>query len=219
MRRIAVAASFFFLLSCDGDDSSTPAFLEGLPELGRASAQQDSTMRAFARDLEAWSVRAGRPASAEALIGPLFLRVSDVHTEPSATDTSVDAGYQRLEVQFARILHARDSLRTAANAARDSLTRFLESNRERTTQRRDSILSPIFPPDPNDSTRFVLRLGNKCPVITVKVLPSKEGVEICVITFKHCVRNPGSGIWSSTCAWSCVTHIGWVPEGGNFEFP
>ena len=219
MRRIAVAASLFFLLSCNANDRSVPAFLEGLPELGRASAQQDSTMRAFARDLEAWSVRAGRPASAEALIGPLFLRVSEVHAEPSATDTSVDAGYQRLEMQFARILHTRDSLRTATNAARDSLTRFLESNRERTTQRRDSILSPIFPPDAYDSTRFALRLGMKCPVITVKVLPSKEGVEICVIMSKVCTRVPGSDFWNTSCSWSCANHIGWVPEGGDFEFP
>lgn len=216
MRTIAVPAALVFLFSCGRPDGSVPPFIEQLPELGRASVMQDSAMRTFARDLEAWSVRAGRPASAEALIGPLLLRVSDMHTEPTATDTSVDAGYQRLEMRFARILRTRDSLRAAARVARDSLTPFLESNGERAGVRTDSIISPIFPPGLDDSTRVALQPGMKCPLITVKVLPSNEGVEICVLSFRKCTRVPGSNFWNTSCAHSCFKYIGWIPEGGDF---
>ena len=218
MRRFTVPAIIVFLLSCEPANDSVPPFIEQLPELGRASAMQDSAMRTFARDLEAWSVRAGRPTSAEALIGPLFLRVSDMHTEPTATDTSVDAGYQRLEVRFARMLHTRDSVHTAVRVARDSLTAFLKTHGVQAASRTDSVFSPIFPPELDDSTRAALRLGMKCALITITVLPSKEGVRICVLTFKTCTSRPGTG-WVTTCAHSCFDYIGWVPERGDFSIP
>jgi len=213
--------AILLLAGCTGAGTSkVPDFIAALPSLGAASARQDSAMREFARDLEAWSVHAGRPSSAEALIGPMFLRTSHLHSAPPSADTGLEAGYQRLEVRFAELLASGDSLSHAANRARDQLVEWTGRKATPLEEYTDRFRAAVFPPPANDPGRGAVALKVKCTMISVTVLPSKEGVRICVLKEKRCTRMPadefGDAWWSVQCIQSCFDYIGWVPEGGSF---
>lgn len=221
MRRLTLLA-LLFLSSCDRaptrDVRAERATLDRLPILARASAAHDSAMHAFATDLEAWSVRAGHPSSAEALVGPMMLRGASGHAMPPGSDTGVVADYQRLEVRFAALMRTRDSLRLAIDSARASVERIVFAQAKRAlTTRTDSVLTPVFPTAIDDSNRFAPRKPQKCAIITVETLPSHEGVKICVLAIKNCSRYPGSDLWITACAYRCMDYIGWVPDGGPFS--
>ncbi|MGH7559899.1 MAG: hypothetical protein ACRENB_02660, partial [Gemmatimonadales bacterium] len=119
------------LAACEQRTSDAlPAdLLPSLERLAAAGARHDSAMRAFARDLEAWSAKAGHPEPAEALLGPLFLHPPRNHRPVLASDTGIVADYRRLEARFAELLATRDSLRQAALAWRDPLVRYAQAHR------------------------------------------------------------------------------------------
>jgi len=73
---------------------------------------------------------------------------------------------------------------------------------------------PIFPPPPNDSLG-IARLAVKCALITVTVLPSREGVRICTLKKKMCTRF-GPDLWKVGCNYNWFDYIGWVPAGAGF---
>lgn len=210
------------LAGCGAPKSGkVPAFISDLPALGAASGRHDSAMSAFMQDLEAWSTRAGRPSSAEALIGPMFLRSSRYHAVPPAADTGLEAEYQRLDSRFADILARGDSLRHAADSGRQLLVEWAGQQKAPTTERTQFFRAPIFPPAPIDTGRGAVALQVKCAAITVSVLPSKEGVSICVLKQKVCSRMPsdtwGDAWWAVRCEMSCFDYIGWVPSRGGFS--
>jgi hypothetical protein len=198
-----------------------PEFVSNLPSLAASSSQHDSAMEAFTRDLEAWAAQAGRPSSAAALIGPLFLRSSPLHSMPAAADTGLEAAYQRLEVRFAELLRSRDSLSRAGEAAREQVLAWAEREATAAGEHGEEFRTPIFPPAPYITGQGgTVAAAVKCSLITVTVLPSKEGVRICVLKQKLCKRMPADDIgdawWMVTCLQSCFDYIGWVPEGGGF---
>ena len=201
--------------------ASVPDFVTGLPVLAAASARHDSAMQSFTRDLEAWARQDGRPTSAEALIGPMLMRSSRLHSMPAAADTGIEAAYQRLEVRFAELLASADSLRHAGDAAREQILAWAGRAATPAGERRDAFRTSIYPPTPGDPKQgTTVFAGVRCAVISVSVLPSKEGVKICVLKQKLCTRRPADDIgpawWEVTCIQSCFDYIGWVPEGGNF---
>jgi len=199
--------------------AKVPDFVTGLPGLGAASSRHDTTMRAFLSDLESWAARTGQPSSAEALIGPMLLRASRFHAVPAASDTGLEADYQRLDLRFASLLQEGDSLRHAADAAHDRLVGWLAREATAAGESVDSFRSPVFPPSPADPRRTAMA-GVKCSLISVSVLPSKEGVHVCVLKEKVCSRMPADDVgpawWQVRCIQSCFDYIGWVPEGGGF---
>lgn len=209
------------LSACAGSgNESVPDFVAQLPRLGAASSRQDSAMRALARDLEAWAARAGRPAAAEALLGPMLLHSSRHHGLPSPADTGLEASYQRLEARFAELLVRGDSLSHAAEAAQAQLVAWAGRAATPAGDRTDQFRTAVFPPAPDDPGRGAVAQAVKCSVITVSVLPSKEGVRFCVLKQKICSRMPADDIgdawWQVQCIQSCFDYIGWVPEGGDF---
>jgi hypothetical protein len=218
----SLAWGILLLAGCNSSKpGKVPDFVARLPLLGAASSRHDSAMGVFERDLEAWAARAGRPSSAEALIGPMFLRNSRLHSLPSAADTGMEASYQRLEVRFAELLASGDSLSHAADTAREQLSEWAGRQAKPAGERTAEFRTPIFPPTPYDPGRgAVALLAAKCPVITVSVLPSKEGVSICVLKQKICTAMPadtwGDAWWAVACTNSCFDYIGWVPDGGGF---
>ncbi|MGE0556083.1 MAG: hypothetical protein AB7R55_21855, partial [Gemmatimonadales bacterium] len=151
-----------------------PDFVAGLPALGAASSRHDAAMTAFVRDLEAWAARAGQPSSAEALIGPMLLRTSRFHAVPPASDTGLEADYQRLDLRFAALLDQGDSLRHAADAAHERLVEWVAREAAAAGDSVQTLRSPVFPPSPSDPGRAAMA-GVKCSLISVSVLPSKEG--------------------------------------------
>jgi hypothetical protein len=191
-----------------------------LPVLGAASMQHDSATSAFHRDLEDWAARAGRPSSAEALVGSMYLRSSRYHDLPPAADTGLEADYQRLEVRFARLLSTGDSLGRIADSVHDELLDWAGREATPAPDQTTMLRSPIFPPPPDHPGRVSVIPLVKCALVTVSVLPSKEGVRICVAKQKICSRMPGDSWgdawWAVTCIQSCFDYIGWVPEGGGF---
>ncbi len=215
------AVVMLLVAGCAPKSSNVPEFLEKLPALGAVSSQHDSAMKAFMRDLESWSAQAGRPSSAEALIGPLFLRASRLHAAPPATDTGLEAAYQRLEVRFANLLAQRDSIQHAANTAREQLLAWASKNATRVADGTETFRAPIYPPAPIDTGRGSVALQVQCALITVTTLPSKEGVHICVATRKNCSQMPpdefSDAWWLVTCDQFCFDYIGWVPARGNFS--
>lgn len=215
-RRFAVAIAIVALAACDkSTQPSVPSLLTDLPALASASAARDSALRTLAQGLERWSAQAGRPMSAGAMIGPLLLRSGDrFHTTPAASDTGLEAEYQRLENRAAHFIQLNDSVGRAANEAHTQLEEFTAREATRAGTRADSFHVPIFPPPPNDSLG-VARLSVKCALITVTVLPSKEGVRICTLKQKIC-SFAGPAMWMATCNYNCFDYIGWVPEGGGF---
>jgi len=218
--RLLPAAAVLLVVACGAPPSGkVPDFLASLPSLGTASARYDSAMSTFTGDLEAWAVRAGRPTSAEALLGPMLLRTSRFHSVPATSDTGLEADYQRLDLRFAALLDQGDSLRHAADTAYDQLLAWAGREAEPAADRTDSLRSPVFPPPPNDPGRGTVAMV-KCSLISVSVLPSKEGVHVCVLKEKKCTRMPadeiGDAWWLVRCVQACFDYIGWVPEGGGF---
>ena len=218
----SLAVVSLFVAGCNAPKSSkVPEFLENLPALATVSSRHDTAMKAFMRDLESWSAQAGRPSSAEALIGPLFLRASRFHTMPPATDTGLEASYQRLEVRFASLLAQRDSIRLAANSERDQLLDWATKNATRVADSREQFRAPVYPPTPSDTGRGSVALTVQCQLITVSTLPSKEGVHICITTGKRCTQMPsdafGDAWWLVNCDQFCFDYIGWVPEKRSFS--
>ncbi len=220
-RFVGVAFAWQVISGCTSSGTaSVPTFVGDLPDLGAASSAYGGAMRDFTRDLEAWSARAGRPASAEALIGPMFLRSSPLHAIPAASDTGVEADYQRLDVRFAHLQERGDSLRRASVAAREQVLAWLGRAGTPVADSVASFRAPIYPPQPADSGRGAAARMVKCALITVSVLPSKEGVRVCVLKEKQCTRMPADAIgdawWAVRCLQSCFDYIGWVPSRGGF---
>jgi hypothetical protein len=210
------------LPACNGPGPrSTPDFVTNLPLLAAVSSRQDSALTVFTRDLEAWAAQAGRPSSAEALIGPMFLRSSRLHSLPAAADTGLEAAYQRLEVRFAELLSSGDSLSHAADTAREQLLAWAGREATPAGERSEEFRTPIFPPAPYDPGRGSVARMVKCALIKVSTLPNKEGVSICVLKEKICTRMPadtwGDAWWAVRCTFSCFDYIGWVPERGGFD--
>ena len=222
-RRLALRGSVL-LLSIVGCRASSPDVVPDvvarLPQLGAASSAYQSAMRDFTRDLENWAVRAGHPASAEALIGPMFLRSSPLHAMPAAADTGLEGDYQRLDLRFADLLDRGDSVRHAASVAREQVLPWLQQHGTAAGERTESFRAPVYPPPPTDTGRGTVALQVKCAMIKVSVLASKEGVSVCILKEKRCTRMPADNIgdawWAVTCLMSCFDYIGWVPAGGGF---
>ena len=214
--------SFSLLLpACSGPGPrSTPDFVTNLPLLAAASSRHDSALTGFTRDLEAWAAQAGRPSSAEALIGPMFLRSSRLHSLPPAADTGLEAAYQRLEVRFEELFATGDSLSHVGDTVRAQLLEWAGREAKPAADRSEELRAPIFPPAPYDPGQGGVARMVKCSLITVSVLPSKEGVSICVLKEKVCTRMPadtwGDAWWAVNCIFSCFDYVGWVPEGGGF---
>lgn len=217
----SLAWAILLVFGCTGSEArGVPDFVTDLPRLGDASSKQEGAMRDFYRDLEAWAARAGRPSSAEALLGPMFLRSSRFHSRPSAADTGLEAEHQRLEFRFAELLARGDSLGHAADAAHARLVEWTGRVATPAGESTEQFRMAVFPPPPADPGRGAVALQVKCSLITVKVLPSNEGVSICWLKDKVCTRMPADDIggpwWSVVCIQSCFDYIGWVPKDGGF---
>lgn len=216
-----LAAAILLLPGCNRPAPGTvPDFVASLPQLGAESSRHDSAMASLARDLEAWATRVGQPASAEALIGPLFLHSSRFQHPPAASDTGVEADYQRLEVRFAELLATGDRLGHAADSAYEQVLAWAGREATPAADRTETLRRSVFPPVPDDPGRGTVMGMVKCALITVKVLASKEGVSICALKEKQCTRMPADDIggawWAVNCLYSCFDYIGWVPAGGGF---
>lgn len=132
----------------------------------------------------------------------------------------VQAPAQCLDVRFASLVERADSLRRAAVAAREQVLAWLQRAGTSTGEAREAFRAPVYPPPPADTGRGAVALQVMCALITVSVLPSKEGVSVCVLKEKQCTRMPADGFgdawWAVTCIRSCFDYIGWVPKGGGF---
>lgn len=210
-----LSLAMILLIACSGSDRSrTPSFLADLPALGLASTARDAAMQTLARDLEHWSTRVGRPSSAEALLGPMVWRGASFHPAPSAADTGVEAEYQRLELRVANLLRLDDSLSRSAHVVHGELQRWSSGEAIPSGTSTEQFRAPVFPPTIGDSAS-VAALTVRCALITITVLPSKEGVRICILKQKLCTRLPDN-LWAVQCTQNCFDYIGWVPAGGGF---
>lgn len=188
--------------------------LDNLEALANASSAYDSAMSTFLLDLEKWSVHAGRPSSAEALLGPLFLRGGALHMPIKARDTSVVSEYQQLEIRFAGLLARRDSLHRATMTARERVLGWARANGQPAASDTTRFVSPVFPPDIGDSTRAAAK-GSRCSAVYISVLPSKEGSRICFLTEESCANDYtfDPPRWMRNCYYDhCFNLIGWVPK-------
>lgn len=105
--------------------------------------------------------------------------------------------------------------------ARDTLLAWARANAKPAESESERFGSPVFPPDAGDSTRTVVRKAKgTCALISISVLPSKEGVRICFLTEKLCANdyNFVPPRWMTNCFYgNCFNYIGWVPETTNLQ--
>jgi len=116
-------------------------------------------------------VACGAPPSGKV---PDFLAsLPSLGTASARYDSAMNTFTRDLEAWAARFDQG-DSLRHAADTASDQLLAWAGREAEPAADRTDSLRSPVFPPPANDRGRGAVAMV-KCSLITLSVLPSKEG--------------------------------------------